>query len=96
MEFGDVFFNRASLREGLEFGYGRANRVDGGENLFKVFNELVECSKGDWLLSHSLLKVVGDPGLSNSFLHMRKGENNPFVIIVIDLLVNKDIGPDRI
>ena len=96
MEFGDVFFNRASLREDLEFDYGRANGVDEGENLFKVFNELVECSKGDWLLSHSLLKVVEDPGLGNSFFYMRKGENNPFVIIVIDLLVNKDIGPDRI
>ena len=68
----------------------------GGENLFKVFDELVECSEGDWLLSHSLLKVVGGPGLSNSFLHVGEGKDDPFVIVVVDLLVNKDVGPDRI
>ena len=73
MEFGDVFFDRASLREGSEFGYGRAYGIDGSENLFKVFDELVKGSKGDWLLGHSLFKVIKGPGLGNSFLHMGKG-----------------------
>ena len=95
-EFRDVFFYRAPLGKGLEFGYCRAYRINGGEKLFKVFSKLIESFEGDWLLSHSLLKVVKDPGLGNSFLYVGKGKNNPFVIIVIDLFVDKDMSPNRV
>ena len=102
-EFRDIFFYRAPLGKGLEFGYCKAYRINGGEKLFKVFSKLfkvfsklIESFEGDWLLSHSLLKVVKDPGLGDSFLYVEKGKNNPFVIIVIDLFVDKDMSPNRV
>ena len=95
-EFRDVFFDGSLLRQCLEFDYGRAYGVNGGEDFLEVVDEVIKGPKGYQILSHSLFKVIGGPGLGNSFFHMREGKDDSFVVVVIDLLVNKDIGHDRV
>ena len=94
-ELGDVFLNCSLLSQGSKLGDGSASSVHRHERLLEFLFKNFPCPKGERILGKGLFIVVCSPGLSHSLLHVREAKGNPLLIVVINIVVDKQVSFDR-
>ena len=95
LEFGDVFLDHSFLSQGSQLGNSGASSVYRHKGFLEFLFKIVPCPEARGVLGESLFIVVHSPGLSYSFLHMREAESNSLLVIVVDVIVDKQVCFDQ-
>ena len=90
-EFSDVFLDCSFLGQGSQLGNSGASGVYRHKGFLEFFFKIIPSPEARGVLGEGLFIVVCSPGLSYSFLHMREAKSNPLLVIVVDVIVNKQV-----
>jgi len=93
-EFSDILLDHSLLGQGSQLGDSGASGVYRHKGFLELLFKNFPSPEARGVLGESLFVIVCGPRLSYSFLHVREAKGDSLLVIVVDVVVDQQVGLD--